>query len=122
MNKDIKKLWVDALLSGDYEQGYHRLKNPNDKFCCLGVLCDVHLKLYPENKWVVNEIITKDYCESHEYMGCGSYLPDDVKVWSGLYDETYSVVINGQNAALARHNDSYKQSFKEIAHAIDEQL
>lgn len=32
--------WVKALRSGKYEQGKSLLKNRN-KFCCLGVACDL---------------------------------------------------------------------------------
>lgn len=58
LNKDVIKEWVDALRSGEYEQGTNALKLhqvfdnakneygewvPLDKpqFCCLGVLCDL---------------------------------------------------------------------------------
>lgn len=40
MNFKLKDKWVTALRSGKYEQGSGRLRN-GDKFCCLGVLCDV---------------------------------------------------------------------------------
>lgn len=37
MNKSIKRKWVAALLSGEYEQGSYWLCK-DGKFCCLGVL------------------------------------------------------------------------------------
>lgn len=33
--------WIAALRSGDYVQGKSRLKSQTDKYCCLGVLCEV---------------------------------------------------------------------------------
>jgi hypothetical protein len=36
----LKQRWVEALRSGEYEQGAGALRN-GDKFCCLGVLCDI---------------------------------------------------------------------------------
>jgi hypothetical protein len=36
----IVKQWVEALRSGQYEQGKGNL-NKNGKFCCLGVLCEL---------------------------------------------------------------------------------
>lgn len=46
MNGIWKKRWIKALRSGDYEQGRGVLKrtceNIPDKFCCLGVLCEIH--------------------------------------------------------------------------------
>lgn len=40
MNKDLKKKWIKALLSGKYKQGQYRLYEDN-KYCCLGVLCKI---------------------------------------------------------------------------------
>ena len=47
VNKERIKLWVDALRSGDYQQGFRamsRIKTEGgDSFvnCCLGVACEV---------------------------------------------------------------------------------
>src|SRR5690242_5189213 len=40
MNLTIRDRWIAALESGNYEQGAGRLRQ-GDKFCCLGVLCDI---------------------------------------------------------------------------------
>lgn len=40
MNQKIKKKWIEALRSGKYKQGKTLLRSAN-KFCCLGVLCDI---------------------------------------------------------------------------------
>src|SRR5687768_13887360 len=37
---NVRKLIV-ALRSGKYEQGYGVLRTFNNKFCCLGVACDI---------------------------------------------------------------------------------
>lgn len=47
MKTVIKNKWIDALLSDDYEQttgqlGRYADSGP-DKYCCLGVLCDIML-------------------------------------------------------------------------------
>lgn len=50
MKAKIKKLWVKALLSGDYKQGDSQLVNDctftNEglHYCCLGVLQDIGCK------------------------------------------------------------------------------
>lgn len=41
MNPQIKKRWVDALRSGNYKQTTSVLRNKDEGFCCLGVLCDL---------------------------------------------------------------------------------
>jgi len=37
----LAKRWVEALLSGKYEQGTMCLRSADNKFCCLGVALDV---------------------------------------------------------------------------------
>ncbi len=52
MNRKIKKLWMDALVSGKYEQGKSKLRirgSKGDKFCCLGVLSDLYCKANPDS-------------------------------------------------------------------------
>lgn len=52
MNPEIKTKWVEALRSGKYKQGKKSLRSrEGDKYCCLGVLCD----LYAANKWRIRE-------------------------------------------------------------------
>lgn len=62
MNKEFKAKWLTALRSGEYKQGRNFLRqtNPNgkDRFCCLGVLCDI----VDPTKWKSNEVI-KPYDE-----------------------------------------------------------
>lgn len=38
---DLKARWLEALRSGKYTQGEGQLRSLDDKFCCLGVLCDI---------------------------------------------------------------------------------
>ena len=33
--------WIKALRSGDYQQGTGRLKGHGERFCCLGVACQL---------------------------------------------------------------------------------
>lgn len=40
MDAELKAKWIAALRSGEYKQGNGRLRD-GDKYCCLGVLCDV---------------------------------------------------------------------------------
>jgi len=40
MKTVTKAEWIDALKSGKYKQGEGRLRR-DDRFCCLGVLCDL---------------------------------------------------------------------------------
>ena len=80
MKKNINDLWTKALRSDQYEQGTHCLKNENNEYCCLGVLCDLYRKeknLEWQGDGRSNSIIFLD----EEY-----YLPREVVEWSGLKD------------------------------------
>jgi hypothetical protein len=47
MDQKIKKKWIKALRSGEYEQGIGRL-HYDGKYCCLGVLMAVQgASVYP---------------------------------------------------------------------------
>ena len=101
MNQDVKMLWVDALRSGEYKQGTFQLRNQEDEFCCLGVLCEI---------------------SGMPYNGNHSYLTDGVLQWSGLtHDFGDQVKIYGKTELLSTHNDRGR-TFEEIAKAIEEQL
>lgn len=41
MNEEIKIAWIDELLSGRWQQGKHRLRPEDNKYCCLGVLSEL---------------------------------------------------------------------------------
>lgn len=38
---ELQKQWLAALKSGKYKQGQGFLKAVSDRFCCLGVLCEL---------------------------------------------------------------------------------
>ena len=41
MTPELKQKWLDALRNGKYKQGESYLRNRDNKYCCLGVLCEV---------------------------------------------------------------------------------
>lgn len=43
MDKELRTRWIEALAGGDspYRQGQSVLRDDEDRFCCLGVLCDL---------------------------------------------------------------------------------
>ena len=42
MNKEFKQPWIDALRSGEYQQGLQCLKDSGGNYCCLGVLQEIN--------------------------------------------------------------------------------
>lgn len=116
MYKEIKKQWVDALRSGEYEQGRFRLRNPDtNKFCCLGVLCNLHAQAHPE--------IASQQTDPGRYMGSSEYLPKEVMQWAGFSVGAPEVVMWEEHArTLSSLNDGHALDFLEIAKLIEEQL
>ena len=118
MNPKIKKLWVHALRSGVYKQGKYVLRTEDNKFCCLGVLCNIHAKLHPK--------IAAEQTDPTKYMGRMSFPPPEVLQWAGLHSFDPGVTLpNGVFRTLAELNDGAgvrKHSFKRIAKLIEEQL
>ena len=113
MNKEIKAKWVAALRSGDYVQGKGKLRS-DGKFCCLGVLCNLHAQAHPA--------IAAMQQDGTSYMGKASFPHKKVSNWAGLEDcGDNRVSINGISNSLAEHNDCGR-TFLEIADAIESQL
>lgn len=123
MNQQIKQKWVDALLSGKYKQGMGMLRSRNDKFCCLGVLCDLYVK-------ETGAMWSKKASTSH-YMigGIDDILPLEVAEWAGC-DQSPPVIaryvdkrgkMKEQNQTLGDIND-FGVRFTTIATYIKEQL
>ena len=114
MNKKIKAKWVAALRSGQYKQTQNQLRDGN-KFCCLGVLCNIHAQEHPR--------IAKMQKNPKVYMGETTVLPEAVIKWSGLKDDCGGQVIyRGLGEALTELNDNEELSFKKIAKLIEAQL
>ncbi len=93
MNPEIKQKWVDALRSGEYEQGNGKLYS-GQGYCCLGVLCDLYSK---ENnlKWEFrgdDVIKTEDEVVPSQLQKCdyfyfddeSEFLPNSVQEWAQL--------------------------------------
>lgn len=112
MNKEIKKKWIEALRSGDYDQGKGALYAVTDegaKYCCLGVLQEV---AYGEDHWVETAL---DTLASNGSTWCLS--PKDIES-HGLVDENHTWHI----IHLMDMNDSKGSSFGEIADWIEDHL
>lgn len=83
MNKTLKKKWIDALRSKAYKQGVGNLKTSNNKFCCLGVLCD----LISPDRW--KSVNTRFYsysvgdsqssCQLPKKLACAIHLSIDTQ-------------------------------------------
>lgn len=117
MNKQIKARWIKALRSGKYKQGVGVLRTEDNKYCCLGVLCDLHSKS-TGTKW--KKTIDSDF--PWEYLDTDIDLPLEVREWANL-------PINPDNnmaAQLSAYNDGAgnvsRKTFVGIAKLIEKHL
>lgn len=125
MNPEIKKLWVDALRSGEYEQARGTLcivYGEKSSYCCLGVLCELAFKegvvkhvAYREWQGVEN-----NYVQEKTYDGSAGALPYNVRVWAGSIQP--SPCIFSRYTTVAELNDSGDYTFSEIANLIEKEL
>lgn len=104
MKPEIAKRWADALRDPKYKQGTGRLRR-GDRFCCLGVLCDISgLDIWKDHDFLIDEI---------GGPGC-VYLPRLIMEWSGIR------TCHGECGltSLSKLNDTGK-TFAEIADIIE---
>jgi hypothetical protein len=106
MKPEIKQKWLEALRSGEYRQGISALRSHDDRYCCLGVLCDLHSK-ETGDKWEGE--VNREYL----YHDSTVYPPATVVEWVGGH-------LPG--VTLACMNDLCRTSFAKIADWIEENL
>ena len=134
MNPEVKQKWIDALRSGDYEQGSEKLRTPNG-YCCLGVLCDLYAQEH-DTQWEFrgydeNADETNPHPMDYWYFGDQSeFLPESVMNWAGLKTHNPSVRVDVEDNdednwyfqdEIANVNDS-GYTFMDLSKIIQEQF
>jgi hypothetical protein len=103
MNPEIKKKWVKALRSRDYQQGtraLHVKRDGTETFCCLGVLCDLAAK---EGVAEPSPVSTVAGVTTVMYDKQSAFLPRSVQEWSeipsnnGYLSDEPDVVVEGED-------------------------
>lgn len=115
MNEEIKKKWVEALRSGKYKQGEGYLRSADDKFCCLGVLCDI---VSPEG-WA------KCLSGRYNHGVNGITLPGKVSEATGVTSQggiAVPVAYGGTTCHFLIELNDAGATFEEIADVIEEQF
>lgn len=114
MNPEIKQKWTEELRSGKYPQGNGLLRSDDDRFCCLGVLCEVAVV-----EGVIDPPELVSGLRRYVYDGYESaVLPEKVVEWAGLDRDIPKI---GPSNAW-RLNDTLEYSFEQIADEIDKYL
>lgn len=118
MNAEIKAQWIAALRSGEYKQGVGELQPGGVRYCCLGVLCDLHRIATGNGRW----LDTGEYLVTSTGNQSDQVLPGTVTEWAGL-DKCDPIIPNGifVGTSLASSNDT-GTSFAKIADIIEDGL
>src|SRR4051812_23133617 len=117
MDLEIKRQWVDALRSGEYVQGKGRLRTPDGRYCCLGVLCDLASKR-GVGSWYESDI------DEFVYRVRGTHtdtiLPAIIASWAQVPNEDPKIPSPGEEPphTLSYLNDM-GSTFAEIASHIE---
>lgn len=124
VNRDAIRKWVDALRSGEYEQGTGTL-HPDGQYCCLGVACEVYKQETGQGKWTDLDVDGPPHFVVSEQMARDT-LPPVVADW--LFGDGYqtSPEVMGDvdddgyasTCELANLNDCYC-TFARIADLIE---
>lgn len=128
MDSDIKRRWVEALRSGDYQQTTGVLKDEYG-YCCLGVLCEL-----ARQDGVVDLFDGYIYGDAERQIFDSSTLPQPVLEWADLplgdpevyvgVERDFNLTSSMPNAKvyLTNLNDVWGQDFGQIATVIEERL
>lgn len=118
INPEVKKLWVEALRSGKYQQGKHKLKiifPGSICHCCLGVLCELYKEQFPDNSnWIGSTFVVNKEAES------AFNLLYPIEQWAGI--TAPGVILDDEFRTFTEMNDGLNKTFKEIADIIEKHL
>ncbi len=107
MNEEIAKKWVSALRSGKFQQGPYNLRGMDDRFCCLGVLCQIlETPIAPS---YYDPTVRYQYGQVDD--ASTAYLPNSVLKLTGMKE--------GSQPQLQYMNDAKRLPFTEIADFIE---
>lgn len=123
--KRVRAEWVKRLRSGEYKQGMAALRTEDDRFCCLGVLCDLYADVTGEGAWEWEPPregmwghIPGSWRFVTESEDADGVLPEEVQAWAGFIGEyDYNPTLDGDRATW--RNDDQRNRFSTIARAIE---
>jgi hypothetical protein len=93
MDPTLKRQWIDALRSGKYQQGKKALRTDENKFCCLGVLCDISGK----GEWRYEEPIPDAPKRSRWAYVIDGFVSRDLLPHAPTFGIVYETVLSEMN-------------------------
>lgn len=125
MDPRVKKMWIDAMLSGEYEQSPTRHREDKHTFSAFGVLIDVFLKEHGE-EW--ESYCDPAYTDKRDPMHMVYYtdisLQRRVCEWAGVASASEQDAFVRQVSELSSWDESewdfrLKHSWRQIAEIVD---
>ena len=108
---DARLAWIEALESEEYVQGHGALRAYGGTYCCLGVACDLSMRIEGEGEWY-----DSGEDDSLDFLGGRAFLPDQVQKWLG-WEGNRGDLSNGD--CLSGCNDG-GDDFSRIAQRIED--
>lgn len=138
MKPEVKEAWLNALRSGEYEQGegaLHKIEEDGpDTFCCLGVLCELAFKAGAVERFETDTYAGANYAYGYDTRYPSDAMPpQEVVDWAfegpaGAASDTYLAHLGTRevegdevynNVWLPSLNDYKRLSFQSIARVIE---
>lgn len=121
MSPKVKKLWIEALKSGEFKQGVTYLQK-DGCFCVVGVLCELFRRETGRGEWRYSEENGVFYFKVGE--DCfGSAAPSEVSRWAQVPVGLWTTNVKGdfgREMELWELNDSLGYDFLQLANVIEE--
>ena len=124
--------WANALRSGKYKQGTGLLRDHEDNFCPLGVLCDINKEVTGE-EWELDQMATHYNFGTEDLSVSSSAVSDLVGLWPAAEDRNR--LLSRLEKALKRRSlsgnlldifvelsDITRLTFNEIADLIEGEI
>lgn len=119
-----QRLWVDSLRSGEYKQGHgalHIKTDKGDKFCCLGVGCDLYQEHGPGGLYT-SEGTRWQGETTVKYDGQNGFPPPAVASWLGIDQKLMSELADMNDGGYNGERDMPKRKFSTIANRIEKEF
>ena len=116
MDPQVKRAWIRALRSGEYEQYHqgalssrrdHHPEEP-DQFCCLGVLCDIYIQQNDIDEAELRLWESRGMLYSETEL-----LPTFVYEWAGLSTGSPSVYLDDDGEPITVTSEDAYDSYNE---------
>ncbi len=111
LDPKIKTKWLKALRSRKFKQGHTFLKNHNNEYCCLGVLCDVIGLPIKQDQSLIKE---KD---AAKIFHCSKSTANNLQTELANFNDGYRF-----NEDTGMNQDVKPQKFYQIARWIERNL